>query len=54
MLITCNPRISGIQLAHDITRKMTDYEFDIYEKNSGLGGTWFENKYPGCVMPPLI
>jgi cation diffusion facilitator CzcD-associated flavoprotein CzcO len=21
----------------------------IYEKNSGVGGTWFENRYPGCA-----
>jgi len=27
--------------------------FEIVEKNSGLGGTWFENKYPGvgCDVP---
>lgn len=43
-------RISGIQLARDITTRMTDYGFDIYEKNSNLGGTWFENKYPGWVI----
>jgi cation diffusion facilitator CzcD-associated flavoprotein CzcO len=21
----------------------------IYEKNAGVGGTWFENRYPGCA-----
>ena len=21
----------------------------MYEKNSGVGGTWFENRYPGCA-----
>ena len=27
--------------------------FDVVEKNTGLGGTWFENKYPGvgCDVP---
>jgi cation diffusion facilitator CzcD-associated flavoprotein CzcO len=23
--------------------------FDIYEKSSEIGGTWFENRYPGCA-----
>ncbi|KAK5271829.1 hypothetical protein LTR96_003657 [Exophiala xenobiotica] len=41
--------ISGIQLAHDVTTTMNNYELEIYDKNSGLGGTWFENKYPGCA-----
>lgn len=40
-------RISGIQFAHDVTTRMENYELNIYEKNSDLGGTWFENKYPG-------
>ncbi|KAH7304640.1 monooxygenase [Rhexocercosporidium sp. MPI-PUGE-AT-0058] len=43
--------ISGIQLAHDVTTRMNadDYHLEIFEKNSGVGGTWFENKYPGCA-----
>lgn len=24
-------------------------ELQIYEKNDGVGGTWFENTYPGCA-----
>ena len=31
----------------------TGIPFDIVDKNAGLGGTWFENKYPGvgCDVP---
>ena len=24
-------------------------EFTIFEKSSNLGGTWFDNTYPGCA-----
>ncbi len=27
---------------------LKDYDHVIYEKNEGVGGTWFENRYPGC------
>ena len=38
---------AGIQL------KKLGIPFSILEKNAGLGGTWFENKYPGvkCDVP---
>ena len=38
---------AGIQL------KKLGIPFSILEKNTGLGGTWFENKYPGvkCDVP---
>lgn len=39
--------ISGIQFAHDVTTRMKDYELEIFEKNPELGGTWYENRYPG-------
>ncbi|KEF62563.1 uncharacterized protein A1O9_00536 [Exophiala aquamarina CBS 119918] len=41
--------VSGIQFTHDITTKMKDVELDIYEKNAGIGGAWYENRYPGCA-----
>jgi len=31
-----------------IKLKEAGYSFTILEKNSGVGGTWHENKYPGC------
>ncbi|KAB8244966.1 hypothetical protein BDV35DRAFT_394362 [Aspergillus flavus] len=41
--------ISGIQFAHDITTRMSDIDLEIYEKNPKVGGTWYENRYPGCA-----
>ena len=28
---------------------MTDLEIVVYEKNHDVGGTWLENRYPGCA-----
>ena len=38
--------LSGLLLA--IRLKQQNIPFVIYEKNSGVGGTWYENTYPGC------
>lgn len=38
--------ISGLGLAVQLTR--LGFEHLIVEKNSNVGGTWFENRYPGC------
>ena len=40
---------SGILFAHKIERWLTNFELLILEKNSSLGGTWYENRYPGCA-----
>lgn len=29
--------------------EMANLEIVVYEKNSDVGGTWFENRYPGCA-----
>ncbi|PVH85245.1 FAD/NAD(P)-binding domain-containing protein [Cadophora sp. DSE1049] len=47
---------SGLTLAHNIQheQKLEDVvDFSIYEKNPDVGGTWYENKYPGaaCDIP---
>ncbi|KAJ6132066.1 hypothetical protein N7471_007281 [Penicillium samsonianum] len=47
---------SGLTLAHKIDHelKLGDFvELKIYEKNPEVGGTWFENTYPGvaCDVP---
>lgn len=41
---------SGINLIRTLgkTLSASTYELVIYEKNEGVGGTWFENRYPGC------
>ncbi|CBF87325.1 hypothetical protein AN9282.2 [Aspergillus nidulans FGSC A4] len=41
--------ISGILAAIKFRQAVPNLDLTIYEKNSELGGTWFENKYPGCA-----
>ncbi|KAK8102398.1 hypothetical protein PG984_015544 [Apiospora sp. TS-2023a] len=40
---------SGLYLAYKLRKDFTDFTLDIYEKNPDIGGTWFENRYPGCA-----
>ncbi|KAH7083601.1 hypothetical protein FB567DRAFT_604618 [Paraphoma chrysanthemicola] len=40
---------SGLYLAYKLKHYFTDFTLDIYEKNADIGGTWFENRYPGCA-----
>ncbi|TDZ73236.1 FAD-binding monooxygenase moxY [Colletotrichum trifolii] len=41
---------SGINMIRTLrnTLAASTYEMVIYEKNHDVGGTWFENRYPGC------
>ncbi|KAK5047677.1 hypothetical protein LTR84_006342 [Exophiala bonariae] len=48
-IIMLGAGVSGIQLAYDVATKTKDIELEIYEKNANLGGTWYENRYPGCA-----
>jgi heterodisulfide reductase subunit A-like polyferredoxin len=41
--------ISGILAAIKLQESIRKLELIIYEKNEGLGGTWLENRYPGCA-----
>ncbi|EKJ74137.1 hypothetical protein FPSE_05676 [Fusarium pseudograminearum CS3096] len=41
--------ISGICGAIEFRKQVPDVDLVIYEKNPDLGGTWFENRYPGCA-----
>ncbi|KIW25994.1 uncharacterized protein PV07_09126 [Cladophialophora immunda] len=40
---------SGINFAHQTQKRLEDVELVIYEKNDDIGGTWLENRYPGCA-----
>ena len=40
---------SGIYLGIRIPEWLRNVDLTIYEKNDGLGGTWWENRYPGCA-----
>ncbi|KAF6833534.1 flavin-binding monooxygenase [Colletotrichum musicola] len=40
---------SALNLAHEVDScKTLDLELVCYEKNPSIGGTWYENRYPGC------
>lgn len=40
---------SGLLLAYKLQRSFENFELVVYEKNDAVSGTWYENKYPGCV-----
>ena len=40
--------ISGMCTAIDLVKRNNCRNFIILEKSAGLGGTWHDNKYPGC------
>ena len=40
---------SGLLFAYKIQRHFDNFTLTIYEKNSAVSGTWFENRYPGCA-----
>jgi cation diffusion facilitator CzcD-associated flavoprotein CzcO len=38
---------SGLLMAYKLQKHFKNYRLTVYEKNSEVSGTWFENKYPG-------
>lgn len=38
----------GMCMAIDLIKRNKCYNFVILEKSSSVGGTWHDNKYPGC------
>jgi cation diffusion facilitator CzcD-associated flavoprotein CzcO len=46
-VLTIGAGYSGIQLAYQIQKYTRNVELVIYEKNTNIGGTWLENRYPG-------
>ncbi|KAK2469129.1 hypothetical protein H9L39_19227 [Fusarium oxysporum f. sp. albedinis] len=40
---------AGLQVAYKFRKLLQDIDLVIYEKNDDVGGTWLENKYPGCA-----
>lgn len=47
-IIVIGAGASGLNFAHDIDQSTLNIELVLYEKNPEVGGTWFENRYPGC------
>jgi len=47
-IIVAGAGASALDLAHAVqTGILENVDLHILEKNQGLGGTWFENRYPG-------
>jgi cation diffusion facilitator CzcD-associated flavoprotein CzcO len=40
---------TGLQIAYKAERRLENVDLQIYEKNNDIGGTWLENRYPGCT-----
>lgn len=39
---------SALNLAHEVSTSSLDLDLVCYDKNPSIGGTWYENRYPGC------
>lgn len=48
-VIVIGAGISGILAAIRFPRRIPNVELTVYDKNSEIGGTWFENRYPGVA-----
>lgn len=48
-VIVIGAGVSGILAAIKLENSVRLLDLVIYDKNEDLGGTWFENKYPGCA-----
>ncbi|KIV90158.1 hypothetical protein PV10_07492 [Exophiala mesophila] len=49
-VIVLGAGFSGLSFAHEVqTGSLPNVDLQIFEKNAGVGGTWFENRYPGCA-----
>jgi cation diffusion facilitator CzcD-associated flavoprotein CzcO len=40
---------SGVAMGCQLQRKLGFKDFRIFERQSGIGGTWWINRYPGVV-----
>lgn len=45
--------ISGIIACIRFVQRIPNLDLCIYDKNADIGGTWVENRYPGCACGKL-
>jgi cation diffusion facilitator CzcD-associated flavoprotein CzcO len=45
--------LSGIIASIRLRQRVPNLDLCIYEKNDDVGGTWLENRYPGCACGML-
>ncbi|KAI4599565.1 hypothetical protein KJ359_002012 [Pestalotiopsis sp. 9143b] len=48
-IVVIGAGISGIQFLKDATTQLQNVSISLYDKNDEEGGTWTENRYPGCA-----
>lgn len=48
-VITIGAGASALNFAHDVSTSALDIDLTCYDKNPEVGGTWYENRYPGCA-----
>ncbi|KAH8591217.1 hypothetical protein B0O99DRAFT_632827 [Bisporella sp. PMI_857] len=48
-VIVIGAGFSGIYCGVRFPQRLKNIDLTIYEKNAGVGGTWWENTYPGCA-----
>ena len=48
-IVTIGAGASGINMIQTLRKNLTNYSHVVYEKNPKVGGTWYENRYPGCM-----
>lgn len=48
-IVTIGAGLSGLNMIRTLRLNTSNFEHVVYEKNSDIGGTWFENRYPGCA-----
>ena len=53
-VIVVGAGISGILAGIRFPQRVKDLELVIYDKNEEVGGTWFENHYPGIACGTII
>lgn len=41
--------ISGIISSIRLRQRISNLDLCVYDKNDDIGGTWVENRYPGCA-----
>lgn len=46
--------ISGIITSIRFRQRIPNLDLCVYERNADIGGTWFENRYPGCACGMLL
>ncbi|KAL2828391.1 FAD/NAD(P)-binding domain-containing protein [Aspergillus cavernicola] len=47
-IITIGAGASGINMIRTLRKTLSNCENVVYEKIPDIGGTWYENRYPGC------